>query len=654
MENQEITILLVEDEGIIAMDQIQTIEAFGYKTLHAQSGVSAIELALSNKNINLILMDIDLNDKISGVDAAKRILSERNIPIVFLTSHSEQEFTKKVKDVTGYGYVIKNSNKFVLKSSIEMALRLFHAHEETVRREETLRQKQKELQQQNSHMTFLRDFAYHISTKKFDQNLPNFFVSELKNFTDAPLITFVEYDEFKKVLITQKIETKKEILNKVMALTNKNLTKVEYLVTDEMYKEITGTVVDVLDTLTECSFGEIPPIVDAFVRSVTGISRFYLLAYIFDNKLYGTTMIGVHKNQPDLSIEFLKSFAHIAASALQRHKAEELLSHSETRFKHIINNLNDVIFNVDLHGTIQFLSDSITTLTGYSKEKLIGTKFIDYIYPADIIGLQNRFKEALEGKLIPYQYRIIKSDGSIIWVKSSSRPMFFNNSNITGLTGVLNDISAEKAAKEKIQNLLDEKDILLKEVHHRIKNNMNIVSSLLSLQARNFEDEKVRVAFQNSSYRVQSMMVLYDKLYKSNNFQSMSLKNYLAPLIKEISTLYSSSNKIKIHQELLEVILPIKILSNIGIIINELLNNSLKHAFINVDSGNIYITTTKIDDQTMKICVEDDGIGYSENIINEENKNFGMQLVNILVQQLHGKFEMKNENGAKFCFRFNL
>jgi len=654
MENQEITILLVEDEGIIAMDQIQTIEAFGYKTLHAQSGVSAIELALSNKNINLILMDIDLNDKISGVDAAKRILSERNIPIVFLTSHSEQEFTKKVKDVTGYGYVIKNSNKFVLKSSIEMALRLFHAHEETVRREETLRQKQKELQQQNSHMTFLRDFAYHISTKKFDQNLPNFFVSELKNFTDAPLITFVEYDEFKKVLITQKIETKKEILNKVMALTNKNLTKVEYLVTDEMYKEITGTVVDVLDTLTECSFGEIPPIVDAFVRSVTGISRFYLLAYIFDNKLYGTTMIGVHKNQPDLSIEFLKSFAHIAASALQRHKAEELLSHSETRFKHIINNLNDVIFNVDLHGTIQFLSDSITTLTGYSKEKLIGTKFIDYIYPADIIGLQNRFKEALEGKLIPYQYRIIKSDGSIIWVKSSSRPMFFNNSNITGLTGVLNDISAEKAAKEKIQNLLNEKDILLKEVHHRIKNNMNIVSSLLSLQARNFEDEKVRVAFQNSSYRVQSMMVLYDKLYKSNNFQSMSLKNYLAPLIKEISTLYSSSNKIKIHQELLEVILPIKILSNIGIIINELLNNSLKHAFINVDSGNIYITTTKIDDQTMKICVEDDGIGYSENIINEENKNFGMQLVNILVQQLHGKFEMKNENGAKFCFRFNL
>jgi len=331
-----------------------------------------------------------------------------------------------------------------------------------------------------------------------------------------------------------------------------------------------------------------------------------------------------------------------------------LLSYSETRFKHIINNLNDVIFNIDFHGTIQFISDSITTLTGYSKEKLIGTNFIDYIHPDDIIGLQNRFKEALEGKLIPYQYRLIKNDGSIIWVKSSSRPMFFNDSNITGLSGVLNDISAEKAAKEKIQNLLNEKDILLKEVHHRIKNNMNIVSSLLSLQARNFDDDNVKIAFQNSSSRVQSMMVLYDKLYKSNNFQNMSLKNYLLPLIHEISSLYSYSDKIKIHQEIMEVDLPIKILTNIGIIINELLSNSLKHAFIQYKSGNIFITTRSIDEKTIEMRIRDDGIGYPEDLIKNKNDNFGMQLIKILVQQLHGKIDFNNDNGANSIFSFTI
>ena len=122
------TILLVEDETVIAMAQANIVRSFGYDVITAISGEEAVKLVSEKKEISLILMDIDLGKGMDGTEAAKQIFEIREIPVVFLTSHSEEEYVSRVKKITRYGYVIKNSGDFVLKSSIEMAYELFDAN----------------------------------------------------------------------------------------------------------------------------------------------------------------------------------------------------------------------------------------------------------------------------------------------------------------------------------------------------------------------------------------------------------------------------------------------------------------------------------------------------------------------------------------------
>jgi CheY-like chemotaxis protein len=127
-QNSQKTILLVEDDAIISIYEETMIRKFGYSVIVANSGEDAVKIATGNNKINLVLMDIDLGDDINGPEAARQILTAKNIPIVFLTSHSEKKYIDIVKGITGYGYVLKESGDFVLKSSIEMAFKLFESN----------------------------------------------------------------------------------------------------------------------------------------------------------------------------------------------------------------------------------------------------------------------------------------------------------------------------------------------------------------------------------------------------------------------------------------------------------------------------------------------------------------------------------------------
>lgn len=137
-ETHQGCILLVEDEAIIALSEKKTLETYGYKVIIAYSGEEAVETATQDTAINLVLMDIDLGSGVDGTEAAQRILQERSLPIVFLTSHAEKEYVERVKSITNYGYVLKGSGEFVLSESITMALELFAAHQETTHKEERL------------------------------------------------------------------------------------------------------------------------------------------------------------------------------------------------------------------------------------------------------------------------------------------------------------------------------------------------------------------------------------------------------------------------------------------------------------------------------------------------------------------------------------
>ncbi|MFP4547873.1 MAG: PAS domain S-box protein [Fidelibacterota bacterium] len=647
-ENNNKNILLVEDDVLIAMDEKARIEEFEYAVHVVHSAKEAIQYPFRKKNIELILMDIDLKDEINGVEAARRILINNNIPIVFLTSNASGELAEQAGNVAGYGYLLKKSNKYVLKSSIEMALKLFAAHQITRHNEEKLKQRERELNEKNRQMIFLRDFALKIASDSLEGELHEFLINQLKQISGASLVIFSEYDQQQRTLKTRKIKTDKSILNKMLALTSKEILETESPVSEEMYVEITEDIIGFRNTLTEVSFGEIPPSVDKLYRKISGVNRFIGIAYITDGRLYGTSLMGIHQDNPDPSIEMLKSFAHIAAAALQKGKIQKQLFKSEQKYKELITNINDVIFTINRHGNILYISDEIFRITGYSARELTGRNFSEFVYSEDLPELMQQFKLTMSGKLKPYDFRVIGKSGNIKWVRTSSKPVNLDNDQ-KGLNGLLADISTRKLNERKIKKLLAEKELLLKEVHHRIKNNMNIIATMLSYQARDFDDRQMRDALENIAFRVRSMIVLYDRLYRSKNVLHLSLKDYLHALINEIKSVYLNKGNIKITLDIEPAKIPVKQMTYLGIIINELINNSLKHGFKNSNTGKISITA-KMEGDRLHICHRDNGIGYTENVDKNKGSNFGLKLINLLVKQFHGEINISNDKGTKVCF----
>ncbi len=207
--------------------------------------------------------------------------------------------------------------------------------------------------------------------------------------------------------------------------------------------------------------------------------------------------------------------------------------------------------------------------------------------------------------------------------------------------------------KDKIQALLLEKELLLKEVHHRIKNNMNTVASIMTLQTENLKEPTAIEAINDARNRVVSMMVLYDKLYRSNDFKETSFKKYISPLLDEIIDNFPNRTLIKIEKNIDDFMIDAKMISHIGIVINELLTNAMKHAFAGRQKGLITVSAS-IKNNVVTIIVKDDGVGIRESIDISNPDGFGLQLVDMLAKQLRASIKIERGGGSKFILEFNI
>jgi PAS domain S-box-containing protein len=214
------------------------------------------------------------------------------------------------------------------------------------------------------------------------------------------------------------------------------------------------------------------------------------------------------------------------------------------------------------------------------------------------------------------------------------------------------DITERKRVEDKINALLREKELLLKEVHHRIKNNMSSMISLLSLQSTALKNPEAVAALLEARDRMRSMGVLYDKLYRSENLREMSIKDYLPPLVDEIVGVFPNRDLVKIDKRIDDIVLGVKALAPLGIIVNELITNAMKHAFAGRESGSINVSASAKDGR-VTLIVEDDGGGIPESVDIENSSGFGLQLVSILTAQLDGAIRIERRKGARFVLEFD-
>jgi two-component system response regulator len=254
---------------------------------------------------------------------------------------------------------------------------------------------------------------------------------------------------------------------------------------------------------------------------------------------------------------------------------------------------------------------------------------------------------------IPYELELetLRSDGSRGWMWVYGKIVTDDNNITVGLVGAAQDITDRKIADNKIRSLLAEKELLLKEVHHRIKNNMNAIKGLISLQLAVEKESSAISLLHDLECRVQSMILLYEKLYCSENYRELSVKNYLTTLAEDIISNFPNSGIVKINTEIDDFILNVKDLTPLGIIVNEILTNAMKYSFTGRESG-IVILSGAMKDNKVQISIEDNGIGIPETVNFENSTGFGMQLISMLTEQINGSIRIERNNGTKYIINF--
>ena len=338
----------------------------------------------------------------------------------------------------------------------------------------------------------------------------------------------------------------------------------------------------------------------------------------------------------------------------ERNSAEVALKESEKKYRDLSELLPQPVFESDLNGNITFVNRIGLPIFGYNQEDVNnGLNIIQIIAPEDRErAIESNYQTLNGGKLTSKEFTAVKKDGTSFPIMVHSNPIIHDN-NITGLRGVVVDISALKEAENKIKASLDDKEALLKEVHHRVKNNMQIISSLLNLQIQYVNDDEAVNVLRESQNRVKSMAMIHEKLYLSNDLTRINFREYIDSLVSNLFYSYNVNNtNIKPLLEIDDINLNMETAIPCGLIISELVSNSLKYAFPESQKGELLISL-KSEETYYKLTVRDNGIGLPEELELDNAKTLGLKLVNILTGQIDGEVTINRKHGTEFNIIFH-
>ncbi len=350
------------------------------------------------------------------------------------------------------------------------------------------------------------------------------------------------------------------------------------------------------------------------------------------------------------TIAFFEHLANSVTYALSEKIARDKLRVSEKRYDSIIRASMDGFLVADQKARLIDVNDEYCRMTGMTREQLLQLRIGD-LGPTDKTRESSRLHKELilknGGDRFESQHR--RADGSLFDAEFS----VYVTSGQGRYLCFIRDISERKANEARIANLLKEKETLIREVHHRIKNNLNTVESLLSLQASQAADPASAMILKEAESRLRSMGLLYDKLYRSESTANLPVKYYLPALVTEILSVFPNPDHATAETSTDDLILPAKLLSTIGILTNELITNSMKHAFKGGKGGKIRVSLTEREGHVV-FTVEDDGAGMPEPLAAAPSSGLGLRLVSILADQLRASLRWDTSDGTRVSLDFKI
>ena len=338
--------------------------------------------------------------------------------------------------------------------------------------------------------------------------------------------------------------------------------------------------------------------------------------------------------------------------------AEDLVRHQAARIKAIFENAaNVMIWTLNKDFRITSFNEHFQRTT----DRRLGIQFKD---GDDFIGTMRervasgaaepaiaQFKAALKGAPQQFEVELRGDEGRSVWVECFLNPIA-GDKGVKEISCMAYGITDRKEAELKLRQSLSEKEVLLKEVHHRVKNNLQVISSILSLQTAHVEgDERILELLRVSRDRIRSMSFIHESLYQNKDFSSIDLGSYIDGLSRNLVMSYSLTGNIALERDLKRVELVLDQAIPCGLILNELISNAFKHAFPGGQAGVVRIGLNLQGDQ-VSISVQDDGVGLPEGFSTKNDGNLGLELVRTLVDQLDGKLEVKTGVGVSYLLTF--
>ncbi|HMB19702.1 MAG TPA: histidine kinase dimerization/phosphoacceptor domain -containing protein, partial [Spirochaetota bacterium] len=277
-------------------------------------------------------------------------------------------------------------------------------------------------------------------------------------------------------------------------------------------------------------------------------------------------------------------------------------------------------------------------------------KGINFYTPDSKPIIENAVQRAIEfGEPYDLELKIITAKGNLRHVHTIGKIDLENHR----LFGFFQDITARKIDEEEIKHQLSEKETLLKEVHHRIKNSVSQIEGLLRLQANSTDNPDVKTALHDATSRVQGIRVLYEKLLIGKDYQDISVKDYIESLIDSLLGVFQESKNITIEKKITDFNMSSKKVIPVGIIINELLTNIFKYAFKGENNNRIFIELDTTDTNVI-LTIQDNGIGIDKHVFENKSPGFGLTIVKMLAEQLNGTYTIENHNGTKSVLKFEI
>lgn len=583
-------ILLVEDEVLIALSEKHSLEKFGYAVVIANTGEAAVVICVDEGTIDLVLMDIDLGKGIDGTIAAGIILRERDVPVIFLSSHTEAEIVNKTEGITNYGYVVKSSSITVLDAAIKMAFKLFDANRQINQGSVACSEAREFLSNSEEHYRRLFETAQDgIIILEADTGVildVNPFLTGLLGYSRDQLMEKRIWEiGFLRDVIANK--------DAFQELKNKGYVRYENL----PLETANGQTLDV-----------------EFISNVYTVKDYKVIQC---------------------------NIREISA----RKQKNDILRASEVRYRRLFETTGTGILILDGEsGQILDVNPFLIDLLGYSKEQFIEKEIWEIGLFKDVANSKETFRRIQDNKVTTYENLPLEtSAGMIINAKFVCNTYDVEGQKIIQCN--IQNISERIASAKMLEKIAQEKQNILQELQHRTKNSFTLITILIAMAADKNDSLELKTILDELDGRVRSISELYSLLYISGSSLEVQLDEYCVSVANGVISL---SSAITLSTEMEAVIISAKDAIPIGLILTEVITNVMKYAFPNGQKGQVTVSLRKNEGGAI-LDVEDDGCGLNADFSLSKNSGTGLELIADLAKQLGGDFQIEGRTTGTLC-----